>query len=75
VKNAGPAVLALRQIEIEQKKAERWDGKYPHYYMGAGGAGATGGPNLLLNIPAPDASAAAPPATPTSASKTTASAR
>ena len=58
VKNAGPGVMVLRQIEIEQKKAERWDGKYPHYYRGTGGPG---GPSLLLNIPAPDASAGAAP--------------
>ena len=67
VKNAGPGVMVLRQIEIEQKRAERWDGKYPHYYMGTGGPG---GPNLLLNIPAPDAAAV-----PSLAPKSTAAAK
>jgi regulator of protease activity HflC (stomatin/prohibitin superfamily) len=37
--------LALKQIELEKNKIERWDGRFPTYYMGASS------PNMLLNVP------------------------
>jgi hypothetical protein len=47
-----PAFIQLRALEVETTRTQRWDGKYPLYYMGGGG---TGGPNLLLSVPSPDA--------------------
>jgi len=55
-----PAFIQLRALEVETARTQRWDGKYPLYYMG--GAGSAGGPNLLLNVPAPQ-SIEAPPTT------------
>ncbi len=49
VKQAGPALFQLRQLEIDQKRVEKWDGKYPIYYFGAGG----GNQGMLLNVPTP----------------------
>jgi regulator of protease activity HflC (stomatin/prohibitin superfamily) len=42
------AYMALKRIELEKSKLERWDGKFPEYYMGSGGQG----PELLLQVPA-----------------------
>ncbi len=39
--------LRLKQIEIDAKRTEKWDGKFPVYYMGT--AGST--PDLLLQMP------------------------
>jgi len=44
--------LALKRIEIESEKLQKWDGKFPVYFMGGGAEGM----NLLLqapNLPAP----------------------
>ena len=57
-----PAFIQLRALEVETARTQRWDGKYPLYYMGGGGMG-SGGPNLLLNVPAPDQAAHAGHAT------------
>lgn len=40
--------MQIRRLELEGKKQEKWDGRFPMYYMG-GGAGNT--PDLLLNVP------------------------
>jgi hypothetical protein len=40
--------LRLKQLELEAKRTEKWDGKFPVYYMGT--AGST--PDLLLQMPA-----------------------
>jgi hypothetical protein len=47
-------VLSLRQLEIANTQAERWDGRYPQWYMGGGGGAV---PQLLLNVPPPPAAA------------------
>ena len=39
--------LRLKQIELEAKKTEKWDGKFPTYYIGSGGST----PDLLLQVP------------------------
>lgn len=39
--------LGLKRIEIEKAKLEKWDGRFPSYFMGG-----TGGPEMLLNVPA-----------------------
>jgi len=38
--------LALKRIELERQKLEKWDGKFPTYFMGGAGT-----PDLLLNLP------------------------
>jgi hypothetical protein len=40
--------MRLKQIELESKKTEKWDGRFPTYYIGT--AGHT--PDLLLQVPA-----------------------
>jgi len=42
------AYLTLKQLDIEQRRLERWDGQYPRYYLGAG---SDAGLNLLLPAP------------------------
>ena len=49
IKEGGPAVVTIRQLEIDKERVERWDGKYPLYFMGTG----QGTPNLLLQVPSP----------------------
>jgi hypothetical protein len=44
-----PLLYQLKALDVEKARIEKWDGKYPTYYMGAG----TGGPNLLLQLPTP----------------------
>jgi len=44
-----PLLYQLKALEVERTRVEKWDGKYPMYYLGAGGSGA----NLLLALPAP----------------------
>lgn len=48
-----PLLYQLKALDVEKARIEKWDGKYPTYYMGA----SAGGPNLLLQMPAPGATA------------------
>jgi hypothetical protein len=50
-----PLLYQLKALDVERARIEKWDGKYPTYFMGAAGAG---GPNLLLQVPTPGAPAA-----------------
>ncbi len=45
---SNPLLLQLKSLEVEKARVERWDGKYPQWWMG--GAGST--PNLLVQAPA-----------------------
>lgn len=45
---AGPMLFQLRQLEIEQNRVEKWDGKYPQFLMGG-----SGNMPMMLNMPAP----------------------
>jgi hypothetical protein len=47
-----PLLYQLKALDVEKTRIEKWDGKYPTYFMGAG----AGGPNLLLQVPTPGAS-------------------
>ncbi len=49
-----PLLYQLKALDVEKARIEKWDGKYPTYFMGAG----AGGPNLLLQVPTPGGSAA-----------------
>jgi hypothetical protein len=44
-----PVLYQLKALDVEKARVEKWDGKYPAYYMGAAG----GSPNLLLQVPSP----------------------
>ena len=44
-----PLLYQLKALDVEKSRIEKWDGRYPTYYMGA----TAGGPNLLLQMPAP----------------------
>jgi len=39
--------LKLKELEIDKTRLERWDGKYPVYFMGTGGES----PSLLMQVP------------------------
>jgi hypothetical protein len=47
--NQNPMLVQLKQIEVDKVRAEKWDGRYPQWYMGGSGQG----PSMLLNVPAP----------------------
>lgn len=49
--NQNPMLVQLKQIEVDKVRAEKWDGKYPQWYMGNGGGGSA--PAMLLNVPSP----------------------
>jgi len=40
--------LALKRIELEREKLEKWDGRFPTYFLGAGQS-----PDMLLQMPQP----------------------
>jgi regulator of protease activity HflC (stomatin/prohibitin superfamily) len=47
-----PLLLQLKSLEVEKARVEKWDGRYPQWWM-AGGA--VGGPNLQFQVPLPTA--------------------
>ncbi len=49
-----PLLYQLKALEVEKARVEKWDGKYPTWFMGTGGNGA----NLLLQVPPPTGAAA-----------------
>ncbi len=48
-----PLLYQFKVLELEKARVEKWDGKYPTYFMGTGAG--TGSPNLLLQVPSPGA--------------------
>jgi len=44
-----PTLYQLKALDVEKARVEKWDGRYPTYFMGTG----SGGPNLLLHVPTP----------------------
>ena len=50
---SNPLLLQLKSLEIEKARIERWDGRYPQWWMAGNGQG---GPSLLLQTPLPEAS-------------------
>jgi hypothetical protein len=44
-----PVLYQLKALDVEKARVEKWDGKYPTYFMGSAG----GNPNLLLQVPSP----------------------
>jgi len=51
--NQNPMLVQLKQIEVDKVRAEKWDGRYPQWYMGGG----SNAPSMLLNVPSPIAQA------------------
>jgi len=49
-----PGLYQLKALDVEKARVEKWDGKYPTYFMGAGGSGL----NLLWRVPSPDETSA-----------------
>jgi len=49
---ANPLLMQLKTLEIEKARIEKWDGRYPQWWMG--GAMPGGGPNLLLQTSLPE---------------------
>jgi len=45
-----PLLLQLKSLEVEKARVEKWDGRYPQTWFGAGVAG---GPNVMFQMPAP----------------------
>ncbi|MDB6018524.1 MAG: Band 7 protein, partial [Pedosphaera sp.] len=50
-----PLLYQFKALELEKARVEKWDGKYPVYFMGMG----TSNPSLMLQVPAPGVAAAA----------------
>ena len=47
-----PLLLQLKSLEVEKARVEKWDGRYPQWWMAGGAAG---GPNLQFQVPLPTA--------------------
>lgn len=45
-----PLLLQLKSLEVEKARIEKWDGRYPQWWMAGNTAG---GPNLLFQTPLP----------------------
>ena len=48
-----PLLLQLKSLEVEKARVEKWDGRYPQWWMA--GNGASGGPNVQFQVPLPTA--------------------
>jgi hypothetical protein len=46
-----PVFLPMRQLEVEEARIQKWDGRYPSYYMMMGGNGDAKLPTLMLQVP------------------------
>ncbi len=44
-----PLLFQFKTLEVEKARVEKWDGRYPTYFMGTAGTS----PNLMLQVPAP----------------------
>lgn len=47
---SNPLLLQLKSLEVEKARVEKWDGRYPQWWMAGNSAG---GPNLLFQVPTP----------------------
>lgn len=47
-----PLLYQFKVLEVEKARVEKWDGRYPTYFMGTGGG--TGGPGLFMQMPTPE---------------------
>ena len=45
-----PLLLQLKSLEVEKARVEKWDGRYPQTWFGAGVAG---GPSVMFQMPPP----------------------
>ena len=49
---SNPLLLQLKSLEVEKTRIEKWDGRYPQWWMAGNTAG---GPTLLMQTPLPGA--------------------
>jgi hypothetical protein len=49
---SNPLLLQLKTLDVEKARIEKWDGRYPQWWMAGNSAG---GPNLLFQTPLPGA--------------------
>lgn len=47
-----PLLLKLKTLEIEKARVEKWDGRFPQWWLGGSGGGH--GPNMLFQMPMPE---------------------
>jgi hypothetical protein len=47
---SNPLLLQLRTLDVEKARVEKWDGRFPEWWMAGNGAGS---PNLLFEMPMP----------------------
>ena len=47
---SNPLLLQLKTLDVEKARIEKWDGRYPQWWMAGNTAG---GPNLLFQVPTP----------------------
>ncbi len=47
--NCSPIFIQLRTLDTQQKQYDKWDGRFPTYFMGG-----LSHPNMLLNVPMPE---------------------
>jgi hypothetical protein len=51
---SNPLLLQLRTLDVEKARIEKWDGRFPQWWM-SGNGGGNSGPNLLFQMPVPPA--------------------
>jgi hypothetical protein len=47
-----PLLLQIKAMDIEKARIEKWDGRYPTWYLGSSGEKT---PNLFVSVPGPEA--------------------
>jgi regulator of protease activity HflC (stomatin/prohibitin superfamily) len=57
-----PLLLQLKSLEVEKARVEKWDGRYPQWWLG--GAAGAGGPSVMFQLPAPTPAVAPVPSRP-----------
>ena len=48
---SNPLLIQLKTLEVEKARVEKWDGRFPQWWLG--GSGGAGGPNILFQMPVP----------------------
>lgn len=51
-----PLLYQFKALEVEKARVEKWDGRYPTYWMGS----SSGAPGLMMQVPAPGGTASVP---------------
>lgn len=51
--NQNPALMEVKRLEVQKALAEKWDGKWPQWFMGGGGGNS---PGMLFQVQPPTSS-------------------